>query len=294
MTELTIGANIAALRKEKGITQEGLANIVGLTAQAVSKWESGGSPDAALLPVIADYLGVSIDSLYGRKGVIDTANCHVMLTDYIYSFPEKERFSEALELLHSTFYTFFDMPPEAGENFDLSHFRKILEEVRLMGAAHSQIITDYGILKAGLDKFLPYILLMPEPEEGWGERLPFHEKYCDIFALLADPCTLRTLFFLCGRGNKHFTPRLLEKEFGFAAEKANTIMENLAKYKLIKSRDLEIDDEVMTIYEFLPNPSFIPLMLFASEMLDAPATFLFGAYIREEKPLLYKFKEATQ
>ena len=56
-----IGLNILALRRKKGITQEELAKYVGVSAQAVSKWENGGVPDTELLPKIADYFEISID-----------------------------------------------------------------------------------------------------------------------------------------------------------------------------------------------------------------------------------------
>lgn len=64
---MTIGNMIAALRKENNMTQEMLANALGVTNQAVSKWESEQScPDIALLPAIADLFGVSLDYLFGR------------------------------------------------------------------------------------------------------------------------------------------------------------------------------------------------------------------------------------
>lgn len=64
VTNMKIGRNISALRKEKGITQEGLASELGVSAQAVSKWENNSScPDISLLPDIADYFGVTVDSL---------------------------------------------------------------------------------------------------------------------------------------------------------------------------------------------------------------------------------------
>lgn len=44
-----------SMRKERGIKQEELANYVGVSAQAVSKWENGGVPDTELLPRIADF-----------------------------------------------------------------------------------------------------------------------------------------------------------------------------------------------------------------------------------------------
>ncbi|MFT9057415.1 MAG: helix-turn-helix transcriptional regulator [Ethanoligenens sp.] len=62
--ELSIGKVIVALRKKNGITQEQLANAVGVSVPAVSKWETGNSyPDITLLMPIARYLGVTVDNL---------------------------------------------------------------------------------------------------------------------------------------------------------------------------------------------------------------------------------------
>ena len=58
---------IVRYRKELGLTQEALAQKLGVTNQAVSKWESGQScPDIALLPRIADVFGITMDELFGR------------------------------------------------------------------------------------------------------------------------------------------------------------------------------------------------------------------------------------
>ncbi len=64
---MKINEQISALRKENGITQDELAKAIGVSNQAVSKWESGQTcPDLQFLPAIADYFGVSIDYLMGR------------------------------------------------------------------------------------------------------------------------------------------------------------------------------------------------------------------------------------
>jgi len=64
---MTLGAQIALLRKQKNITQEALAQQLGVTNQAVSKWESEQCcPDVTLLPKLADIFGISIDELFGR------------------------------------------------------------------------------------------------------------------------------------------------------------------------------------------------------------------------------------
>ncbi|MBQ6267861.1 MAG: helix-turn-helix transcriptional regulator [Clostridia bacterium] len=58
--------NIRRLRKERDLTQEALAGFLGVSFQAVSKWERGESyPDIELLPVIADFFSVSTDDLLG-------------------------------------------------------------------------------------------------------------------------------------------------------------------------------------------------------------------------------------
>ena len=62
---MSIGTNIAVYRKNKGLTQSELGEMLGVTNQAVSKWESEVSmPDVMLLPEIAKVLGVTLESLY--------------------------------------------------------------------------------------------------------------------------------------------------------------------------------------------------------------------------------------
>jgi transcriptional regulator with XRE-family HTH domain len=66
MEKRSIGQKIAFLRREKGVTQEALAQALGVTNQSVSKWESEQCcPDITLLPPLAGYFGVTTDMLLG-------------------------------------------------------------------------------------------------------------------------------------------------------------------------------------------------------------------------------------
>ena len=68
MEQIYFGERIAAYRKAQWLTQEALAQKLGVTNQAVSKWESDQCcPDIMLLPALADVFGVTIDALFGRE-----------------------------------------------------------------------------------------------------------------------------------------------------------------------------------------------------------------------------------
>ena len=83
--KLHIGNSIKYLRKEKDITQEELADILGVSYQSVSRWETGACyPDMELLPVISDFFGVTVDQLLGVNEKIEREK----VTQYLFRFQE--------------------------------------------------------------------------------------------------------------------------------------------------------------------------------------------------------------
>jgi len=83
------GLRLQKLRKTKGLTQEDLADRVGVTGQAVSKWENDQSyPDITIIPTLAEILGTDINQLFGK--VVPTVQ---------FSYPDT---FEGLSLVHST------------------------------------------------------------------------------------------------------------------------------------------------------------------------------------------------
>lgn len=66
--EIKLGEKIKELRNRDGRTQENLADALGVTNQAVSRWEKSGSyPDMEMIPSIANYFGITIDELFGYR-----------------------------------------------------------------------------------------------------------------------------------------------------------------------------------------------------------------------------------
>ncbi len=82
---MEIGNQIKNLRLRRGITQEMLAQHLGVTAQAVSKWErDAATPDIALLPDLSSYFGVTIDELFALSDDTRMERIQNMLWDIRY------------------------------------------------------------------------------------------------------------------------------------------------------------------------------------------------------------------
>lgn len=110
--QLTVGKKIRALRKKQNITQEKLAEYLGISFQAVSRWEHGTAyPDITLLPRIANFFGISMDCLFGMDSIDnseeqaelqqkyekliaqnDTKNAIVLMKKALLNYPRDYRF----------------------------------------------------------------------------------------------------------------------------------------------------------------------------------------------------------
>lgn len=99
MLNIMIARNIRRLRLEQGLTQEELAERLGVTGQAVSKWERGEScPDIQLLPGLANLFGVTLDELVGMeelRGWEKMQGVYAQVSD----LTRQGRYIEAVELL---------------------------------------------------------------------------------------------------------------------------------------------------------------------------------------------------
>ena len=78
-----LSENLKELRKSAGITQEQLARVLGVSPQAVSRWEIEATyPDITLLPAIAGYFGVTLDQLLGMDQIRDESGLQAIMEEY--------------------------------------------------------------------------------------------------------------------------------------------------------------------------------------------------------------------
>ena len=278
MSIQSIGTNIANLRKNQNIKQEELANYVGVSTQAVSKWENGGTPDCELIPKIADFFKVSIDTLFSRH-IEDFNDLKTVLAKSIASLEQEQRFDVAME---------FCWIIEKAIGGTVGNEKTLKEELDIIndGYQHSQMQFQSGFSTFSLVKKLPYFFILPEPLQGWKDGLFDEDSYVDLFKLLGGKDVVNSLFMLYARDNKPFTPNLFEKKSKMSKERIKQILDMLKKYSLISETEIELDDTVQTIYNFNPNPSFIALLAIAKEMIKRPNAFSYFCTSRSNKSYL--------
>ena len=99
MTQIKIQTRDLVLRRRKGLTQEEVARALGVSNQAVSKWESAQCcPDIGLLPEIASLFEVSVDELLGYKPAGGLSELCLTLKEYFTSLPTNAAFEQAYRI----------------------------------------------------------------------------------------------------------------------------------------------------------------------------------------------------
>ena len=261
-----IGKQIAALRKEKGAKQEELAGYVGVSAQAVSKWENGGVPDTELLPKIADFFSVPVDCLFGRS-TADHSNLKTALMKEVAELPQEERFKAVFEYCWDFERSMFGKIPDDGSIADCEAQLADKEQW------YSSILWDQGFTRMGIAKRLQYFLLVPQLKDT--DLSLFEGVDCpSLFKDLSEQDVFDACIFLHRRNpNKAFTENLLIREMKLEKERAIHALNTLEKCNFVRQTQIELDDEERTIYYFNPSPSFVALLIFARELIKNPTSF---------------------
>lgn len=266
---MNIGENIHRYRREAGLTQEALGECVGVSMQAVSKWENGGVPDALLLPAIADALGVSVDALFGRG--YSEKDTEAALAQQIFDgAPCLQRALELIFTMHRA-------------SFGEAHFSKedTLAQYR---DCHSQYIHENGLSLMQLSKKADYAFIAPRPEGGWAQAIVNREEQVKLFSLLGQADAFDTLIFLHSHGAGPFTIGYFTQETGLPQEKAQQLLAVFGEYDLVHAEKVAIDDRTEVRYTVHQNPAVVPLLAFSLELIRRPNVFNY--YRADHDPLL--------
>lgn len=274
-----IGKQIKKYRCIKGITQEQLGRLVGVTTQAVSKWERGGTPDAELLPHLSQILGVSIDALFGRE----EQSFVVSLARQICQMPNEEAYRYAFDICWAI---------EIGLTQDISMIDDFLSTFIKHSAISadktdyfSKMMQDGGIAGARLSPDLHHFFLMVEPKSGIKNQIADLETLRGVFQIFADKKLLRIIFYMYSRLNTPIATSLISKNTGIDTHEVDRCMEILCKNNLATRSVVATADGEINTYMFHQESSVIPLLCFADEIAKKDYRDFICSFDRT-KPLL--------
>lgn len=249
---MNIAANIARLRRERGMTQEALAEVIGVSAQTISKWENSATwPDVALLPVIADVFGVTIDALYGRE-------------DIQHSVTADGAIDQVIEAVRQTIIGVCNDPDRDGPFEDeLARYKKVMQSDP---RSRSIIENDRDVLyfreKLGA-------LALRKPEDGWNTLFAGDEAAA-LLRTLVDEDFRKAMQVILKKRMLTFTIPSLMKHCG--ASDAARLEQVLLDSGVFARRELMIDESPLCYYELVQGERQLFLlyavMAFAQEFVD--------------------------
>lgn len=275
-----IGEQIKKYRTEKGITQEQLGQLVGVTTQAVSRWECGGTPDAELLPRLSEVLDVSIDALFGGKD----QSLALSLARRLSRMERDEAYRYAFEICWAIEVGLLGEPSDIDDIMNRFIERPVmnLDKTRDYFA---KIICDSGMANARMSADFYHFFLMLEPEDGVKNHLSDFEALRRVFELFADPRLLRILFFIYSYPDIPLATSLISKHTGLSETEVDRCMAILCENSLTTHRTVATAEGEIHSYTFRQESFAIPPLCFADEIARKNVHPFFGVYKRS-KPLL--------
>lgn len=280
-----LSENIARLRKRAGMTQEELGRALSVSTQAISRWERGGAPDVSMLPAIAAVFHVSLDTLFGHETQPGPpTNMEELLTEELQHTPPEQRMERTYSLAwHMMKETASSLAPNGDTYF---RFLTTTEGVdRRSGDAPedtpsvSYVSHDTGVMHASVAKDFHYVLIMPEPEEGFSSIMKYCDEYRRFFAFLAKPNRLEMLTFMYS--SQHFTAALAAHRLGISCEEAESILSEMYVLRLVQDIVAETPKGPLHVYRRMEDTALIPFLYTATELMRAQNVF-YTLHMREK------------
>lgn len=272
-----IGVQIKKYRTKKKYTQEKLGSMIGVTTQAVSKWERGGTPDAEVLPQLADALGVSIDALYGRE----EQDLQLLLTKKLSAMPSEEAFRQAFS------YCWSFIPGLTGdEGFSDNIYDAFAGHPDKQSADFlAKIMRDDGLTIARMSNDFRYFFLMTRPhDDGILSHFESEDAIRQVFALFADKKILKTLYYLYSVSNIPVTSQLISQGTGLELSEVERCMKTLCDKMIVHPMKIASVDGEINSYIIRFEANVLPLLCYADEIAKGCQYPTFGMCDRE-KPI---------
>ena len=255
---MSLSANIKRLRLDKNLTQEQLATKLGVSAQAVSKWETSETyPDGALLVPLANELEVSLDELFGNE-TVTMADISGRIVKLIHNTEAKERFNVARDIGWQIERGLFNCRMEIGKRYDPNEIKN---------QKNASYILDDNVFTIVSNGKEPFFSVFPQPAEGYGHFLNDKDDLQKIFAALSHTDTMNALIYLYQKNeNFVFESAVLQRDCEIANDQINAVIDDLLTLKLIWKQELTINGESRVLYYSRPSHKLLAVLLMTREI----------------------------
>ncbi|MBQ7936671.1 MAG: helix-turn-helix transcriptional regulator [Clostridia bacterium] len=258
---MCLSQNIKKFRLEKGLTQEQLATQLGISSQAVSKWETSETyPDGSLLVPLANALDTSLDVLFDNKNV-SMKNLSSGIRALLSSAKKEERFHLVRDICWQIEKGLFHCRMTIADKYDPEEIKNIHDS--------SSILDDYGFTQVS-NGDAPFFSVFPEYGDGFSKAIGNGEEMRRIFKILASPETMRAVLFLHQKKAPYvFEAEILAEACEIEEDKLDTVLQDLVSLYLVYKAEIEINGKMCTLYSAKPSHKVIALLLFARELNSA-------------------------
>lgn len=292
-----LSERIAALRKERGLTQEQLGKMVGVSSQAVGKWEKGGAPDVELLPILSRQLGITIDALFGLEQG-EQINVEDTVYRWMLTVPRDRRVDQLCRLVWSAAGAVMSGRPE--DTLDISRYETCCETETVEDGKptrwlrRTRITMEDGIILGIRANDMSFAAIFPEPEAGWEAFMDTNAHCRRLFEVLAKPCCLELLEYLHSKpplAMRRYTPGAVAKPMGLDIAEAERLMDDLTELGVLSKAELETEDGLINSYLLVEDEALVPFLYFARWLTTSGSGFLNAPYRRSPMLRGEKWKE---
>ena len=276
----SIGEQIKKYRVARGITQEQLGNLVGVTTQAVSRWERGGTPDVEILPALSEILGVSIDTLFGLEDQSFALN----LARRLSQLPREEACRYAFNICWAIQIGMM------GDVDIIDDFMNKLIDNSFIGDNKTndyfaKLVFEEGMANTRISSHLNYFFFLVGSENGNRDDLSDFESLRNVFKIFADRNLLKIIFYMYSLPNKPVVSALISKNTDIDEDNINKYMDVLCKNNLVTHTVIATAGGDLDAYTFRRESFAVPFLCFADEIAKKDLYPFYGGYFRKT-PLL--------
>lgn len=268
--ELKIGEKIAKYRKLKGYTQEQLGELVGVSGQAVSKWENGGVPDTYLLPCISKALDVTVDTLFGvEKKMSDYSQDEILDNLFKFCLQKTHSKDDKVDFFKFMFETIWTVQSAYFGNESRPLLKDVIDKNRGNQQTTSQVINNEGTTYLSLVENFPFFCAVCDTPEI-SKKLLSEKNFCEFFSLLASKDGMKAIVFTQSTAEtSRYTAEMIAKKIGITLERFLEIEPLLVKYGLLNEDSLTLGDSIIKVYHKWSNPEIRPLLMMAYQFINA-------------------------